>query len=104
MFPKSSIEFFEILGQSLTCSFLLIRNKVHDDDRKIIRGLFVLIVQYQVGGTLATSKNPNLPSSYYSDKDIFLKTSLFFFFLKDRRESSLNWVMRPPRGVPHLSH
>ena len=23
---------------------------------------------------------------------------------KDGRESSLNWVMRPPHGVPHLSH
>ena len=23
---------------------------------------------------------------------------------KDGRESSLNWVMRPPQGVPHLSH
>ena len=59
------------------------RKKVHDDDRKIIRRLFVLIVQYQVGGALDTSKNPNLPSSYYRDKDIFLENlsgihALFF--------------------------
>ena len=30
-----------------------------------------LIVQYQVGGALATSKNPNLPSSYYRDRTFF---------------------------------
>lgn len=42
-------------------------------ERLFIRGLFVLIVQYQVGGTLATSKNPNLPSSCYRDKDIFFE-------------------------------
>ena len=40
VFLKSSSEFLEILGRSLACSFLLISSKVHDDDRKIIRGLF----------------------------------------------------------------